>query len=83
MGRTACTEPQCVYKGVLYLLLYLYACPGIRSRHPTLFRLQQTKRFRLHDEGDLPHVRENALDSLLSIKRPTLCSEAELLPGMC
>jgi len=23
MGRTACTEPQCLYKGVLYLLLYM------------------------------------------------------------
>jgi len=21
MGRTACTEPQCVYKGALYLLV--------------------------------------------------------------
>ena len=23
MGRTACTEPQCVYKGALYLYLTL------------------------------------------------------------
>ena len=23
MGRTACTEPQCLYKGALYLYLYL------------------------------------------------------------
>jgi len=22
MGRTACTEPQCLYKGALYLYLY-------------------------------------------------------------
>ena len=22
MGRTACTEPQCLYKGTLYLYLY-------------------------------------------------------------
>jgi len=22
MGRKACTEPQCLYKGALYLLLY-------------------------------------------------------------
>jgi len=22
MGRTACTEPQCLYKGVLYFYLY-------------------------------------------------------------
>jgi hypothetical protein len=23
MGRTACTEPQCLYKGALYLYLYI------------------------------------------------------------
>jgi len=23
MGRTACTEPQCLYRGDLYLYLYL------------------------------------------------------------
>jgi hypothetical protein len=23
MGRTACTEPQCLYKGALYLTLFL------------------------------------------------------------
>ena len=24
MGRTACTEPQCLCKGAIYLYLYLY-----------------------------------------------------------
>jgi len=24
MGRTACTDPQCLYKGSLYLYLYKY-----------------------------------------------------------
>ena len=24
MGRTACKEPQCLYKGALYLYLYLF-----------------------------------------------------------
>jgi hypothetical protein len=24
MGRTACTEPQCLYKGALYLTFYTY-----------------------------------------------------------
>jgi len=28
MGRTACTEPQCLYKGALYLYLYLYSSCG-------------------------------------------------------
>jgi hypothetical protein len=25
MGRTACTEPQCLYKGALYLYLFYFA----------------------------------------------------------
>jgi len=28
MGRTACTEPQCLYKGALYLYLYRYSPHG-------------------------------------------------------
>ena len=28
MGRTACTEPQCLYNGALYLCLYLYSPYG-------------------------------------------------------
>ena len=28
MGRTACTEPQCLYNGALYLYLYLYSPYG-------------------------------------------------------
>jgi len=28
IGRTACTEPQCLYKGTLYLYLYLYSPYG-------------------------------------------------------
>ena len=26
MGHTACTEPQCLYKGALYLTFHLYRC---------------------------------------------------------
>ena len=37
MGRTACTEPQCLYKGALYLYLrvelYLYSPYGPYSLH--------------------------------------------------
>ena len=37
MGRTACTEPQCLYKGALYLFFYLleevYTC-AIRLKKP-------------------------------------------------
>ena len=28
VGRTACTEPQCLYNGALYLYLYLYSPYG-------------------------------------------------------
>jgi len=28
VGRTACTEPQCLYNGTLYLYLYLYSPYG-------------------------------------------------------
>ena len=28
MGRTTCTEPQCLYNGALYLYLYLYSPMG-------------------------------------------------------
>ena len=28
MGRTACTEPRCLYNGALYLYLYLYSPYG-------------------------------------------------------
>ena len=31
MGRTACTEPQCLYKGDLYLYLYLVVCTAATS----------------------------------------------------
>ena len=30
MGRTACTEPQCLYKGVLYLYLWSWKSRAIR-----------------------------------------------------
>jgi len=29
MDRTACTEPQCLYNGALYLYLYLYSPYGL------------------------------------------------------
>ena len=31
MHRTACTEPQCLYNGALYLYLYLYSPCGLYS----------------------------------------------------
>ena len=38
MGRTACTEPQCLYKGALYLsfLVEEYEAMGTDAFHPRL-----------------------------------------------
>ena len=33
MGRTACTEPQCLYRGAIYLLLLLYSSYAILRGH--------------------------------------------------
>ena len=49
MGRTACTEPQCLYKGTLYLYLYL-------NMDLVTFRvevLQKLRRFCDKPEGSL------------------------------
>jgi hypothetical protein len=42
MGRTACTEPQCLYKGALYLAveLYLYSPYGPYGLYRTSVPLQ-------------------------------------------
>jgi len=34
MGRTACTEPQCLYKGALYLYLILNPDQDYNPRRP-------------------------------------------------
>jgi len=41
MGRTACTEPQCLYKGALYFYLYLQ----LRAVRSHLYILGKQKRF--------------------------------------
>ena len=33
MGRTACTEPQCLYKGDLYIYLYFIALEKKSRNH--------------------------------------------------
>jgi len=42
MGRTACTEPQCLYKGALYLYLLT---PEVRVHLEKLTGLQVVKKF--------------------------------------
>jgi hypothetical protein len=32
MGRTACTEPQCLYKGDLYLYLFMFFSVEVRTQ---------------------------------------------------
>jgi len=41
MGRTACTEPQCLYNGALYLYLYLYSPYGPYSLYTPSVPVQQ------------------------------------------
>jgi len=33
MGRTACTEPQCLYKGDLYLFFFTMLEPNAAAQH--------------------------------------------------
>ena len=39
MGCTACTEPRCLYKGALYLLLFFTTNPGSQVAVATEFRM--------------------------------------------
>ena len=41
MGRTVCTEPQCMYKGALYLLPYMEADTEVVSQANTAWSLIQ------------------------------------------
>ena len=41
MDRTACTEPQCLYNGALYLYLYLYSPYGPYSLYRTSVPVQR------------------------------------------
>jgi len=52
MGRAACTEPQCLYKGALYLYLHLlidkqYATPYVRLNDKTVGRTRLDKSQRI------------------------------------
>ena len=52
MGRTACTEPQCLYKGALYLYLtvelYLYSPYGLYSLYRASVPVQGCTLLSLH-----------------------------------
>jgi len=48
MSRTACTEPQCLYKGALYLYLYLYISAEKRTK-----KLGLSCTFLLKNQGNL------------------------------
>jgi len=49
MGRTACTEPQCLYKGDLYL--YLSALDEVKDRfYENCVRKRKSER--KHEEGN-------------------------------
>jgi hypothetical protein len=52
MGRTACTEPQCLYKGALYLYLtvelYLYSSYGQYDLYRASVPVQECTLLSLH-----------------------------------
>jgi len=53
MGRTACTEPQCLYKGALYLYLYTTLYNGDLNKlrvSAVYYNHRQASYFRLHKE---------------------------------
>jgi len=61
MGRTACTEPQCLYKGALYLFYYF------KLAKPT-FR-QVSEYLRHHDGQVRPGTRTStSVNNMVSIK---------------
>ena len=41
MGRTACTEPHCVYKGALYLFYFTW--PALEAYHGRRLRFAEEK----------------------------------------
>jgi len=47
MGRTACTEPQCLYKGDLYL--YIFILTGLTTRKKfTTFTVRLASAYQIH-----------------------------------
>jgi len=44
MGRTACTEPQCLYKGALYLYLYTQTHYAV-MHHPAMTGIYMCNKF--------------------------------------
>ena len=55
MGRTACTEPQCLYKGALYLDLYTQARTFERIRFNLVHSFPSYRRLVLHHESKLKY----------------------------
>ena len=54
MGRTACTEPQCLYKGDLYLLLQSsFYRTGIRRKGTLTFKADSTIKCKLADFSEI------------------------------
>jgi hypothetical protein len=45
MGLTACTEPQCLYKGAFYLYLYLYFYKSTTVNIPIFTKVILARKF--------------------------------------
>jgi len=49
MGRTACTDPQCLYKGALYLYLYLFYTAMLNTHSKFYTNRKQMSEFFVDD----------------------------------
>ena len=74
MGRTVCTEPQCLYKGDLYLYLYNISNQGLGFLHGK-FKYAQ------HNWYGLEPLQSSQLmeHTILRLKRKLLWSTGEVI----
>ena len=79
MGRTACTAPQCLYNGALYLYLYLYSPYGPYSLYRPSVSLQRctVPYFFMFWNPTLLHVLVTVIGSIAAVHS---CTDTEAAP---
>ena len=82
MGCTACTEPQCLYKGALYILPYLYFYCWYVQWSVTCYQIY-TSLFEIHRNSKLPSYNECACDVPEPWYRGTGCIIHVGFPNIC
>jgi len=78
MGRTACTEPQCLYNGTLYLYLYLYSPCGPYNLYRASVPVQRCTLFYLYLYS--PYGLYRLYRASVPVQRCTLPLPIPLLP---